>query len=460
MRISLNKTFKALDAFGENYFKRPFTDYQKQIAHEIIRTIFKKGGEEVFIEVSRQAGKTTAVVDTLAFVMTFAHHFFPMPLSVGIFAPQKEQAKTDFDRLKENLRVLQELYRLQFEEANGTTLKLGNGNTIYCFSLSPTSHLESKTLHLAIIEEAQKIDDEKAKNEVFPMLASTNGSKIFIGSGGYQLCDFYRGIENGKNVFRFDYEHVIADKKKLYQKTKNPLHKKYKLFVEGEKERYREDSDYFQTQYALNWKIGRGMLVTKSELEKLRDDYEMPTTYDKPVYAGWDVAKEEDESVLTVVGWDEELKKFKILNWLAMRGDDYTDQVEIVQKELSKYKRVMRVCIDATGVGDPVVDYFKRSTRLRTEPVKFTLQSKDNLYKNLIKILRDEELLYPERHKLTPKFEMQMMEMIKEYKGEFLSCHHPDRSGAHDDFPDSLALALYKARKITDINLNREDLGL
>ena len=111
-------------------------------------------------------------------------------------------------------------------------------------------------------------------------------------------------------------------------------------------------------------------------------------------------------------------------------------------------------------MGDPVVDNFKRSTRLRTEPVKFTLQSKDNLYKNLIKILRDEELVYPSDHKLAIKFEMQMLEMIKEYKGEFLSCHHPDRAGAHDDFPDSLALALYQARKITNLEINRGDLGL
>jgi hypothetical protein len=120
----------------------------------------------------------------------------------------------------------------------------------------------------------------------------------------------------------------------------------------------------------------------------------------------------------------------------------------------------MKVCIDATGVGDPVVDNFKRSTRLRTEGVKFSMQTKDNLYKNLIKILRDEEVQYPLRHVFTPKFEMQMMEMIKEYKGEFLSCHHPEKSGAHDDFPDSLALALFHARKITDVNLSREDLGL
>ena len=78
----------------------------------------------------------------------------------------------------------------------------------------------------------------------------------------------------------------------------------------------------------------------------------------------------------------------KSCNGWAMRGDDYTDQVGDRAKELSKYKRVMKVCIDATGVGDPVVDNFKRSTRLRTEPVKFTLQKGQPL-KNLIKILQD-----------------------------------------------------------------------
>lgn len=460
MIIDLPKTYCGLNLFGEKYFKRPFTEYQRTIAEQILRTVFVGGGEEVFIEVSRQAGKTTAVVDAIAYLMTFAHHFFPTPLSIGIFAPQKEQAKTDFDRLKDNLRVLKEIFRLDFEESNGTTLKLGNGNVIYCFSLAPTSHLESKSLHLAIIEEAQKIDDEKAKNEVFPMLASTNGSKIFIGSGGYQLCNFYKGIENGKNVFKYDYKQVIADKEKLHAKTKNPLHLKYKEFIEGEKERYREDSDYFQTQYALEWKIGRGMFVTKAELEKLARNYTVKLLYENPVYVGWDIAKEQDESVVTVIGWDDELKKYKILCWLAMKGDDYTEQVEIVAKELTKFKHVMKVCIDATGVGDPVVDNFKKQTRYNTEPVKFSLQNKDTLYKNLIKVLRDEELAYEENHKYTPKFENQMLEMIKEYKGEFLSCHHPEKAGAHDDFPDSLALALYKARKITDVNLNRHGLGL
>jgi phage terminase large subunit-like protein len=460
MKESLKQVNNMLELFLNRYYKRPFTAYQKQIAEAIIRAVLKGGGEEIFIEVARQAGKTTAVVDTIAFLLLFVHHFFSTPISIGIFAPQKEQAKTDFDRLKTNLKILKERFNFHFEETNGTTIKLSNGNTVYCFSLAPTSHLESKSLHLAIIEEAQKIDDEKAKNEVFPMLASTDGSKIFIGSAGYQLCNFYKGIENGENVYKYDHEKVIADKEKLYKKTKNKFHKKYKTFIAKEKERYREDSDYFQTQYALNWKIGRGMLTTQSELEKLKATYKVETPYKKPVYAGWDVAKEEDESVITVVGWDEEAKKFRILEWLAMQGDDYTDQVEIAKKMLEKYPRLMKVCIDATGVGDPVVDNFKRQTRLYTEPVKFSLQNKDTLYKNLIKILRDGEIQYPAEHKYTPKFETQMLEMIKEYRGEFLSCHHPDKAGAHDDFPDSLALALLKARKVSDVNVSRQDLGL
>src|SRR3990167_1235336 len=112
MIIDLPKTYRGLNLFGEKYFKRPFTEYQRTIAEQILRIIFVGGGEEVFIEVSRQAGKTTAVVDAIAYLMTFAHHFFPTPLAIGIFAPQKEQAKTDFDRLKENLRILKAIYRL------------------------------------------------------------------------------------------------------------------------------------------------------------------------------------------------------------------------------------------------------------------------------------------------------------------------------------------------------------
>ena len=53
MIIDLPKTYRGLNLFGEKYFKRPFTEYQRTIAEQILRTVFVGGGEEVFIEVSR-----------------------------------------------------------------------------------------------------------------------------------------------------------------------------------------------------------------------------------------------------------------------------------------------------------------------------------------------------------------------------------------------------------------------
>ncbi len=70
-------------------------------------------------------------------------------------------------------------------------------------------------------------DDEKAKNEVFPMLASTNGSKIFIGSGArlyrldaetgklLQFYDIPSGV-SGPPVIAYGKIYIGSDDGKLY----------------------------------------------------------------------------------------------------------------------------------------------------------------------------------------------------------------------------------------------------
>ena len=54
---------------------------------------------ELSIEISRQAGKTTCVVYTVAIIMTYIAELYDRPISIGIFAPQIEQARTDFERM-------------------------------------------------------------------------------------------------------------------------------------------------------------------------------------------------------------------------------------------------------------------------------------------------------------------------------------------------------------------------
>jgi hypothetical protein len=84
--------------------------------------------------------------------------------------------------------------------------------------------------------------------------------------------------------------------------------------------------------------------------------------------------------------------------------------------------------------------------------IKFTLQSKNDLYLNFEKaIYRDEgdslRFSYPVDHPLTAEFDEQRVRLVREYKGdgEYLSVHHPDEPDARDDGPDATALALFGA---------------
>ena len=97
-------------------------------------------------------------------------------------------------------------------------------------------------------------------------------------------------------------------------------------------------------------------------------------------------------------------------------------------------------------------DMFKVHTDFKDEDsglfeVKFSLQSKDVIYTTLMQSMTNRLTAIPIDDTLElRKMRQQMLDLEKEYKGQFLSCHHPeDESGQtyHDDYPDSWALSEY-----------------
>jgi hypothetical protein len=74
--------------------------------------------------------------------------------------------------------------------------------------------------------------------------------------------------------------------------------------------------------------------------------------------------------------------------------------------------------------------------------IKFSAVSKDMLYKNLKVVISELLTTLPDLStKIGVEFKQQMLDLQQEYKGSLLSVHHPDDNNAHDDFPDSWALA-------------------
>jgi hypothetical protein len=445
----LVKIYKLFILFHKRWHNKHFYTFQKDIAIKILQAVFKNTGEDLYIQVSRQAGKTDVLVAVVEFLMIVYPKIKKKPIRIGIFAPQKEQAKTDFDRLKQ---ALLETSRAGFkqvidpDESNAVTLQLGTGSYCYIFPLTATSNPESKTLDLVIYEEANGISDKEKKNKSDPMRASTNAPSVSVGVGGYEGNYFKKAIDRNVNVFKYPYNEVIKERRAQFEIDNNPFHLNYELFIDKIIQDVGLDDDAFRAQFGLEFIIGGGTFTTREELDTLVGDYDIIKKSDEEAVFGLDTAKFPDRTVCTVKG----IETGRIFNWLVLQGDNYENQYYTIEKWLANYN-IIGGAIDSTGQGDFMPDMFENHSDYNIERVKFSLQSKDIMGKNLQIQIRTKGTKIPKTDcKERRLFDQEVLDLVKEYKGEYLSLHHPDEPEAHDDFVMSWALAEYAHKIFTE----------
>jgi len=417
---------------------------------------------EIPIEISRQAGKTTAVVYTMDFILIFLTAQFNRRITIGVFAPQREQAKTDFDRLKEALyrssplfAANEEKQREFKEQSNANTLVLPNGSSCYIFPVTKTSKPESKSLDLIIFEESQDLDDKILKEQIWPMGANTNAPMVYIGTAGTKICYFYR-LGQGEHAIKLYFDDIAPQRRQVYMETTDPRHLIYERTIDQEIEKHGRESDEIARPYFGKWLIGTGQFVTQEDLAELETERK-ETFHEKqtPCFVGIDTAKNPDSTVITILRFNQNIKKKEVIRWGELRGENYQSQFDVIKNLLGNYN-VVAIAIDSTGQGDFMPDMFQAHTQWRDENsglyrVKFSSVSKDNLYKNLKVTIKELLTTLPKLDtKVGEKFKLQMLDLQQEYKGQLLSVHHPDASDAHDDYPDSWALAEWAYAKYNE----------
>lgn len=138
------------------------------------------------------------------------------------------------------------------------------------------------------------------------------------------------------------------------------------------------------------------------------------------LYAGIDIAKQHDKTVLTV----------------------------IKDRNPSVNGGIKCVAIDSTGAGDFMPDWFERNTRFYLERVKFSRMSKDIMYSNLNAVIKGQltsiPILIENGEFVSDEAKMfwnEMIELQKKIVGEIIVVSHPAGNDSHDDFPDSWTLA-------------------
>lgn len=320
-----------------------------------------------------------------------------------------------------------------------------------------------------------------SSNSIHPMGAAYNSTICKIGTPTTFKGDFYDTIERNKREYKegklrirnhFEYDYRVAQKY-------NPRYAKY---VEREKRSLGETSDAFQMSYCLRWIISRGMFVDIVKFQKDCGDYllsRVSTDLLSTQVAGIDVgggsssnAQEADSTVITIleVDWnhpvqmetvhDEDTQEDVVYmtfntyvkDWLEISPEiarDYNDQYEIIMEYLSRF-RLARIVVDATREAS-LGQRINANVTCPVELFTFGPKSKSELYKNLDKEINTARLKFPmsDETKKTREYQRfihQFGDLQKGYSGSNMVVSHPQERGAHDDYCDSLALAVWGAR--------------
>ena len=501
-RISTTELVNRIYNFCEVYSGRVMYPYQGQFSKRIIRSVLENDGAEITALFSRQSGKTETVAITVGGLMIILPQLANMPMFledprlqmfkdgfwVGIFAPSQRQAQTTYNRMRGRMQckeaqvVLQDPdFRLEFTTSNGQTVALSNGSFCTAISASDGSNIEGESFKFIICEECQDISNYKIRKSIHPMGAAYNATICKIGTATTFKGDFYEAIQRNKKEYEegklrirnhFEYNYKVVMKY-------NP---KYAKYVEREKRSLGETSDEFRMSYNLEWIISRGMFIDLDKFEKECGDPYLDRVYQDHIanhVAGIDVGggssknkKEADSTVITIVevDWDNPVLMEStideetgedivylayntyIKDWCEIKpeiAENYEEQYQMILDYLKNF-RISRLVIDATreaSLGQRV------QANVRFEVVLFTFsgKSKSEIYKHLqteistgrARFPMGKETMESEEYK---EFSSQMADLQKSYSGSYLVVSHPDERGAHDDYPDSWALAVWGSR--------------
>lgn len=455
--------------FCEDLADMKLRPYQQAMVYRFIESLILADGEVSTALFSRQSGKSEGVAIAVSGVVVLfpilARTYkvlerFKKGVWVGVFAPVDQQSEFVFGRIRDKLTS--DRAKMIFADPEidvsidpkSTLIKLSSGSFIRRQTANPRAKIEGDTLHVAIIDEAQDCDDTVVSKSIAPMLASTAGSTLKIGTPSFHKGNFYRDIQYNKRratLKRARRNHFQADYKEVGKY--NPYYEKY---VKNEKLRIGEDSDEFQMSYALKWMLDRGMLITDERLDHLGDTSMQIQRqwYRTPVVVGIDPARINDSTVVTVcwVDWDHPdaagYREHRILNWLEINNTEYEDQYFQIYEFLEAYD-VAYIGVDAQGMGQPFAERLQKiyGSTVSVVPLSSDAKTQHDRWTHLIQLLQRGMVIYPAHSKARrtrpwKRFRAQMEDAEKVIKGNWTLVQAPDDARhANDDYVDSLALA-------------------
>jgi len=441
--------------------------YQRQVALAVLDSVFNKKGLTFSVEIARQGGKNelSAQLELLLLTLFMA----ALPQNLVKCAPTfKPQTVISMTRLKDRLNDAG--FSGIWTSELGYIIRLGSAKAIF-LSADESANVVGNTAHILLeVDESQDVSKEKYTKEFKPMGATTNVTTVHYGTTWDDLTLLEEVKQTNlelerkdgiKRHFRYDWQEVAKY---------NP---DYLAYVQAERERLGENHPLFLTQYCLLPIHGGGGYLSPQQRAQLQGKHPRKHQPEpgKAYIAGIDLAGEaeegegailralkplKDSTVVTIGELDfsatDEVQKQPRINivehywWTGKRHAElYPQLIDI----LGSVWHCRKIVVDATGVGQPVSSFLKKSLGSRVSPFTFTARSKSELGFNLLAAINSGRLkMYarddsPEYQEFWP----QMEKARSQYRPNQTINFYVDPSQGHDDFLMSLALLVEAAQK-------------
>ncbi len=438
--------------------------YQAEVSRAIIESIQSNLGLTFSVEIARQGGKNELSVHLEVLLLTM---FMAAGGNIIKCSPTfKPQTIISISRLKERLNDFG-FGGIWFTEA-GYMLRLGNARQIFLSADESASVVGHTADILLEIDESQDVTKDKYTKEFRPMVSSSNATTVHYGTTWddttllEEIKQTNLELEKKDSIrrhFRYDWQEVAKY---------NPS---YKSFVEAERRRLGEDHPLFRTQYALLPIRGGGGFLTNQQVAQLCGEHSRLSQPEngKIYVAGIDFAGEsellEDEMLLRsgrdatvitmaevqladggTIGTEPEIHVVEHYCWVGKKHAELYPQIVDILRNVWKCSRV---AADATGIGEPITGFLRKSLGGKILPVKFSQKTKSEIGFDLLAAINSGRLkLYKgdgSKEYREMVFELEKAKSV--YRPSQTLNFFVDSNDGHDDFLMSLALAVQAANR-------------
>ena len=288
-----------------------------------------------------------------------------------------------------------------------------NNSEIEFKSADNEASLRGAGLNWCILDEASRIKED-SWNALRPALSDKQGRGIFIST------------PKGKNWF-YRISMLGLQKKEGYEYWHFPSNTNpYFPISEWQEAKDNYPADWFSQEYEANF-LDDLAAVFRGIRESIKGEFEEPQA-GKLYYAGIDLAKYQDYTVITILDINKHLCYFERFNRI-----DWQVQKPRILNVLKKYNAYG--LMDSTGVGDPIFEELKMDYQ-KISGYKFTNESKQNLIVSLQVAFEQRDITFPKIDILIDELEAFEYEILPSGRFRFNA-----PQGYHDDCVISLALA-------------------